>query len=50
MTAPLTQDGRLEFGVGHIRGVMEIDALSIREITDRQNDSLTNFIEGVESR
>lgn len=49
-TAPLTQDGKLDFTIRHIRGVMELDGLSIREVSDRQNDSLTNFIEGVEAR
>jgi tetratricopeptide (TPR) repeat protein len=47
--APLAQDGRLLLMFRNIHGLMEIDALSIRPVSDRQNDSLLSFNEGSEA-
>ena len=44
--APVTQDGRVDFSIRLVSGVMEIDAFSILPVSDRQMDSLANFIEG----
>ena len=39
-------DGKLMFSLRHVWGVMEVDGISIRPVTDRQVDSLANFVEG----
>ncbi len=44
--APLQQDGNLLVMFRNINGLVEIDGLSIRPVSDRQNDSLLSFIEG----
>jgi tetratricopeptide (TPR) repeat protein len=49
LKAPLTQDGNLIFTFRNLRGVLEVDALSIRPVSDRQNDSLLSFNEGAEA-
>jgi tetratricopeptide (TPR) repeat protein len=46
--APLTQDGNLMMTFRNIRGILEIDGLSVRPVSDRQNDSLLSFNEGAE--
>jgi hypothetical protein len=40
---PLANDGRVTFSAD--RGRLEIDGLSVREVTDRELDALSNFIE-----
>ena len=47
--APATQDGQLRLGVYNFRGAMEIDALTVRPVSDRENDSLSSFLEGGET-
>ena len=49
MKVPLVQDGELRVSFRGVRGVLEIDALSVWPITDRENDSLLGFIEGKET-
>jgi hypothetical protein len=46
--APLTTNAQLYFTLRHTQGLVEIDDLSVRPISDRDRDALTNFIEGVE--
>jgi len=46
MKAPLAQDFQLKITFSNITGAMLFDALSIRPVTDRQLDALTNFLEG----
>lgn len=49
LKAPLTQDGRLVVTIRQVTGVMEIDGLTVRPVSDREVDSLTNFVEGPEA-
>ncbi len=44
--APLAQDSVLKLHFANMTGAYYFDALSIRPVTDRQLDSLQNFIEG----
>jgi tetratricopeptide (TPR) repeat protein len=43
--APLVQDGFLMLDFKNVHGIMEIDALTILPVSDRQNDSLASFNE-----
>jgi tetratricopeptide (TPR) repeat protein len=49
ITAPPTPTGRIEFSIRHIFGVGQIDGISVRPVSARQADSLTNFLEGTET-
>jgi tetratricopeptide (TPR) repeat protein len=49
MQGPPASAGRLEFSLRHIFGVAQIDAISVRPVSARQADSLTNFLEGTET-
>src|SRR4029078_4203334 len=40
---PITQDGKISFTIRHAAGVVELDGLSIREVSDRDNDAINNF-------
>ena len=44
--APLAQDFQLKLTFSNYTGAYLFDALSIRPVTDRQLDSLANFLEG----
>ena len=44
--APLAQDCTLKLTFSNFTGGYLCDALSIRPVTDRQLDSLANFLEG----
>ena len=46
LKAPLDPDGRLAFTIRQVLGVVEIDGLSMRPVTDRQADALNNFLKG----
>jgi tetratricopeptide (TPR) repeat protein len=46
--APLAADGRLMVYFHYALGSLEVDGLSLQPITDRQNDSFRNFLEGTE--
>jgi tetratricopeptide (TPR) repeat protein len=46
---PLAADGHLRIHVMNAMGYMEIDAISVRPVSDRENDSLTGFLEGTEA-
>lgn len=46
LKAPLAQDFQLKLSFYNHTGATLYDALSIRPVTDRQLDSLTNFLEG----
>jgi tetratricopeptide (TPR) repeat protein len=46
--APQAADGRLQLMIANSPGLMEIDGLTVRPVSDRQNDSLTSFLEGTE--
>jgi tetratricopeptide (TPR) repeat protein len=48
LKTPVTQDGRLDLYFYYGVGIMDIDGLSIVPVSDRQNDTLQSFIEGVE--
>lgn len=48
LKAPPTEEGKLYVHVNYSQGYYEIDGLSIRPLSDRQNDTLHNFIERVE--
>ena len=41
-------DGRLQLSIKNFTGLMEIDGVTVRPVSDRQNDSLTSFLEGTE--
>lgn len=43
---PDTVDGKFSASIRHIYGIMELDGVSVRPVTDRQQDSLVNFLEG----
>ena len=43
---PAAADGKLLFSIRHIFGVGEIDGISVRPVSDREHDSLGNFLEG----
>ncbi len=45
MKTPVTQDGMLAFSLRQIVGLFEFDDVSITPVTDRQYDSLSNFLE-----
>jgi hypothetical protein len=44
--APPEADGMLTLGINHICGVVEVDSVSVRPVSDREHDSLVNFLEG----
>jgi tetratricopeptide (TPR) repeat protein len=44
--APPAADGMLTLAISHICGVVEVDGLSVRPVSDREHDSLVNFLEG----
>jgi tetratricopeptide (TPR) repeat protein len=46
MKAPPTPSVKFTMSIRHIYGVMELDAVSVRPVSDREHDSLANFIEG----
>ncbi len=46
LKAPPTADGMLTLAINHICGVVEVDGVSIRPLSDREHDSLINFLEG----
>lgn len=46
MKTPVTQDGVLTFSFRQVVGLLEFDDMSITPVTDRQYDSLSNFLEG----
>jgi hypothetical protein len=46
--APLTADGELRLAVFNYQGLMELDAVAVRPVGDRENDALTAFLEGTE--
>jgi hypothetical protein len=46
MKAPPKSDGKLMFSIRHIFGVGELDGISVRPVSDREHDSLANFLEG----
>ncbi len=46
LKAPPTPGAKLTLSIRHIFGVMEFDGLSVRPVSDREHDSLANFIEG----
>jgi hypothetical protein len=48
--APLATDGELRIQIRGLVGVMEMDALTIRPVTDRELDTLTSFLEGTEKQ
>lgn len=41
--APETRDGRVPIWLIHLHGAIEIDAISISPVTDRQYDAMVNF-------
>jgi tetratricopeptide (TPR) repeat protein len=43
---PPKSDGRIVLSIRHIFGVMELDGISVQPVSDRQHDSLVNFLEG----
>ena len=45
LDAPLANDGKFTMSVLTM-GAVEIDGLSVKAVTDRQLDALSNFIEG----
>ena len=46
LKAPLTSKGRFIYTIRQVSGVVEIDGVSIRAITDREADALNNFLKG----
>lgn len=44
--APPTNAGELTLSIRHIYGALEIDGISVRPVSDRDHDSLVNFLEG----
>ena len=44
--APATTKGSIAFSARLIGGVAEFDGLSVHAVTDRQSDSLNNFLKG----
>jgi hypothetical protein len=46
MKAPPTPGAKLAMSIRHIFGVMEFDGISVRPVSDREHDSLANFLEG----
>jgi tetratricopeptide (TPR) repeat protein len=46
--APQAGDGRLQLAILNFSGLMEIDGVLVRPVSDRQMDSLTSFVEGTE--
>jgi tetratricopeptide (TPR) repeat protein len=48
LRAPVAQDGRIEFILYYAVGLLDIDGVRIQPISDRQNDSLHSFVEGVD--
>ena len=44
--APPTAGGMLTLSINHICGVVEVDGVSVRPVSDREHDSLANFLEG----
>jgi tetratricopeptide (TPR) repeat protein len=46
MKAPPTPAAKLAMSIRHIFGVMELDGISVRPVSDREHDSLANFLEG----
>jgi tetratricopeptide (TPR) repeat protein len=43
---PPASEGKLLFSIRHDFGVMELDGISVRPVSDREHDSLVNFLEG----
>lgn len=50
MKAPPTPGAKLTFSTRHILGVMEMDGLRVRPVSDRDQDSLVNFLEGAPAK
>src|SRR5262249_10372590 len=46
LKAPPTPGAKLMMSIRHIFGVMEFDGLTVRPVSDREHDSLVNFLEG----
>ncbi len=46
MKAPSTPGAKLAMSIRHIFGLMELDGVSVRPVSDREHDSLGNFLEG----
>jgi hypothetical protein len=44
--APPRPGAKLAMSIRHIFGVMELDGISVRPVSDREHDSLANFLEG----
>ena len=47
--APKAADGRLQISIRNFSGVMEIDGITVRPVSDRLSDSLTGFLEGTDA-
>jgi tetratricopeptide (TPR) repeat protein len=43
---PPVSDGKVMLSIRHTFGIMELDGISVQPVTDRQHDSLVNFLEG----
>jgi tetratricopeptide (TPR) repeat protein len=46
LKGPSTSDGLLLLSIRNSYGVMELDGISVRPVSDPQHDSLVNFLEG----
>jgi hypothetical protein len=46
LKGPSSADGKLNLALLNIYGVPELDGLSVRPVSDREHDSLANFLEG----
>ncbi|MCX5659503.1 MAG: PKD domain-containing protein [Planctomycetota bacterium] len=47
LRAPVTPDGTVVFSMRAMTGIFEIDGLQVLPVTDRQNDAMAKFTEGV---
>jgi tetratricopeptide (TPR) repeat protein len=45
LRAPAVEQGKVYVQISYAQGIYEIDGLTIRPLSDRQNDTLQNFIE-----
>lgn len=50
LKSPPTPGATLALSIRHIFGVMELDGIRVRPVSDREHDSLANFLEGAPAK